>query len=119
MFILVLTNIKSVHAQKLIRGLIQRGHRVEVVSYEKMEIPGIKVHTIGLRFFHRYVWYILSGLMLRILIRRLCPDIVFAAYLTGYGLMGTIANFHPLVVMAIGSDVLIDVIKYSKAKKLM
>jgi glycosyltransferase involved in cell wall biosynthesis len=109
MFILVLTNIKSGHGQKIVRGLIHKGHRVEVVSYEKMETPGIKVHTLGANFFlHRYMWYIFAGLMLRKFVKRLSPDIIFVIYLAGYGIMGSITNFHPLVLMSIGSDVSVN-----------
>jgi glycosyltransferase involved in cell wall biosynthesis len=41
------------------------------------------------------------------LIRKIKPDILHAHYVTDYGLMGALTNFHPFVVSVWGSDVLI------------
>jgi glycosyltransferase involved in cell wall biosynthesis len=45
---------------------------------------------------------------IRRLIKKIKPDIVHAHYVTQYGFCGAFSGFHPLVVSAWGSDVLVE-----------
>jgi glycosyltransferase involved in cell wall biosynthesis len=53
------------------------------------------------------VGYVLRVPSIRKLVGRIKPDILHAHYATSYGFVGALAGFHPLIVSAWGSDVLI------------
>jgi glycosyltransferase involved in cell wall biosynthesis len=86
----------------------ESGNEVTVLSLSKGEIPGVRVEQVGPDPCERgRLAYLIAVPRVRRAIREIRPDIVHAHYAGGYGLVGALANFHPLVISAWGSDVLV------------
>ena len=108
MKICYLANAASIHTERWASHFARRGHDVTVVSLTGAQVPGVDVRWIGPDPNIRgRIAYLLAIPRLRRLLKRLKPDIVHAHYAGGYGLTAALAGFHPLVLTAWGSDVLI------------
>jgi glycosyltransferase involved in cell wall biosynthesis len=80
-----------------------------VISFEKGQIEGVKVHTLQLPVLVRSATFPLklaSVYRMKMLIRNLKPDVLHAHYVTNYGFFGALCNYEPFVVTALGSDIL-------------
>jgi glycosyltransferase involved in cell wall biosynthesis len=108
MKICYLANAASIHTHRWATHFSKMGHDVTVVSLTNASIPGVNVRWLGTDPNVRgRIAYMLCLPHLRRTLRVLKPDIVHAHYAGGYGLVGALAGFHPLVLTAWGSDVLI------------
>lgn len=105
MRILILANAQSVHFHRWLIALNASGHEVHVATAEPRAIEGVTVHTLP-RYRYQLLRLILSAGPLRRLVAKLKPDVVHAYYLLDYGFMAAFAGIKPLVVTAMGSDVL-------------
>lgn len=103
-----LANAGSVHTQRWATHFAQQGHDVTVLSLSKGQIPGVTVRCVGPEpsVFGRLA-YLLAALPIRMAITALNPDVVHAHYAGGYGLLGAMSGWRPLIVSAWGSDVLL------------
>ena len=103
-----LANAGSVHTQRWATHFAQQGHDVTVLSLSNGHIPGVTVRCIGPEpsVFGRLA-YLLAALPIRMAIAALNPDVVHAHYAGGYGLLGAVSGWRPLIVSAWGSDVLL------------
>jgi glycosyltransferase involved in cell wall biosynthesis len=91
------------------------GHEVHLISSGKLSgagIENIKLHKLkrfGPR--NRIINYLINSIPLVIqfkrLIKNINPDIIHAHYIMDITLLGAISGFHPFIVTAWGSDVLI------------
>jgi len=101
----------SIHDQKFLKFLVNNeGFEVHLLSYHSGEIatiPGLVVHQIPLPKTFRKLSFIAAALVTPLMIRKIKPDIVHGNYLLTYGFYSALANYHPLLQMAWGSDVLI------------
>jgi L-malate glycosyltransferase len=104
----LLANAASIHTRRWATHFSQGGHDVTVLSLSDGEIPGVTVKRVGPepRSLGR-IAYLLSVPRVRKVLRALRPDVVHAHYAGGYGLVGVLSGYHPLVVSAWGSDVLV------------
>jgi L-malate glycosyltransferase len=92
------------------RALVERGHDLQVVSFHPARIPGIDVRFVGVEPFDKYRnkrVYLTRVPQVRRVIREFAPDVVLASYLTSNGLSAALAWRGPLVVSAVGGDVLL------------
>lgn len=96
----------SIHLQRWIQYFRQAGHQVEVISFRPCPDPEVKVHLLAEGRDGR-LDYILSLFKIRRLLGEIKPDILHAHYATSFGLLAVVSGFHPLVVSAWGSDVLV------------
>ena len=109
MRILMIADIRTSWVPNFARFFAGRGDDVLVVSFSPGEIEGIKTEYIGASNYdytrnkHLFITRIPR---LRKIIRRFKPDLLFAIYLASNGLASALAWSGPLVVSAIGSDVL-------------
>lgn len=133
--IAVLGNFDSPHTRRWLRVFVERGHEVHAVSYyaPNAELPGVHLHVLSRRAapsavssgvsyatagfarglappsFQRLVqaWrYRRAGL--RRVLDGIGPDVFHAHYAVEHGFYGAFAGFHPYVVSAWGSDLLVD-----------
>jgi len=106
----------SIHTQKWVNYFAQRGYEVHLISSRGNSSefePGVGLHlltTIAPRLWSvsKYLNGLLWPVQARRLIRKIKPDIVDAHYITVNGYLGIASGFHPLILTAWGSDVLLD-----------
>jgi hypothetical protein len=130
--IAVLADFEGPHARSWMRWFVSRGHDVHAISYYTPAAPieGVTVHALRerparptgaattsarsgtlrmprglLRLVHG-ARYLRAGL--RATVRDIAPDVLHAHLIVEHGFYGTLARFHPYVVTAWGSDVLVE-----------
>jgi glycosyltransferase involved in cell wall biosynthesis len=112
MKICYLADAKSIHTQRWVSYFAERGHEVHLISKNfAFPLPNVKSHLLKRLPESKLtlpINTISTVLQIKNLIRKIKPDIVHAHYVLDYGFYGALANFHPLVVTAWGSDVLLN-----------
>jgi L-malate glycosyltransferase len=92
-----------------------RGHEVHLISPwapRNLDSKNVHLHMIGpYRFHTRFVSLPINLYLyrrrIRQIIREIKPDILHAHFVTDCGFWGALSGFHPLVLSAWGSDILI------------
>ena len=114
MRICYIADASSIHTRRWINYFAERGHEIHLISPRTGEgyAKGAQLHLL-VRLMPQ-VWPItryFSGLLWLVQIRRLAsrvkPDILDAHFITVNGYLGVASGFHPLVLTAWGSDILI------------
>ena len=104
--VLLLGSADSIHIFRWAEALSAEGIDVHVASVHptsRTYSPDISLHIQKVKAPYGYI----NPWPIRKLIKRIQPDIVHAHYATGYGLLGVLTRFHPLIVSMWGSDVLL------------
>jgi len=116
MRICLIADGSSIHTERWANYFAQAGHDVHLISNRFADSldATIKKHRLitncGLLGWNRFTKYPLHALWIPQayrMIRQIKPDIVVARYITVYGYLGVVSGFHPLVLTASGSDILI------------
>ncbi|TRZ48006.1 MAG: glycosyltransferase family 4 protein [Dehalococcoidia bacterium] len=113
----------SPHIERQAVWFAGRGHEVHVITFVDTKIKDVNIHYINMKL--RYLPFgRISSLPLNIgrvkkTIKEIDPDIVNGQYLTNYGLYAACSGFHPLVLTAWGSDVLIEPKRFPFIKLLI
>jgi len=121
-----LGNAESIHTLKWAKYFADKKHKVYLISWTsflKGYNPGdIKLHFLKEKIKIR-IWPLNTLLNLpfyifglKKLIKKLNPDIIHAHYITSYGILPALLGFHPLVITAWGSDILITPKKFLPSK---
>jgi glycosyltransferase involved in cell wall biosynthesis len=131
--ICVVGDFDGTHTHEWVRYFVERGHEVHGVSYYEVARPprGVRMHVlrsaagggsartrpgvaaragrtlpIDVQRLVNLLRYRRAGLARTV--REIAPDVLHAHYLVEHAFYATSANFHPYVVSAWGSDVLVD-----------
>ena len=110
MRILFIGSQKSNHSKKWVNNLVAREHEVLLVyQHESSDTsvefdPRVKTHMLK---YGGYKSYILNIPELRKIYKEYQPDVVNVHYMSGYGLMATLAGARPLVLNCYGSDIFV------------
>lgn len=117
---------ESIHMLKWAKYFSEKGHDVHLISYvpllKNYDLGGINFYFIK-RIFPTKVWpfntllnmpFIL--ITVKKLIKKIKPNIVHAHYVTSYGSIGALLGFHPFVLTAWGSDILLTPQKFFPSK---
>lgn len=110
MRILFIGSQKSNHSKKWVNNLVARGHEVLLVyQHESSDTsvefdPRVKTHMLK---YGGYKSYILNIPEVRKIYKEYQPDVVNVHYMSGYGLMATLAGARPLVLNCYGSDIFV------------
>jgi glycosyltransferase involved in cell wall biosynthesis len=106
--------VGSIHGLRWANYFAKNGHEVHIISLRKPnnDIKDITLHVIKMRDTKiRIVRWIVNSLPILLqtkkLIKKIKPDILHAHCAYDYGVIGALSNFHPFVVTAWGSDILI------------
>lgn len=99
---------KSIHMQKWASWFIKRGHEVHVITSSSAKIDGAKTYVIGNGKESSRLNFLKKILQTRRLVRKIKPDILHAHYAFNYGSFGALSRFHPFVLTAWGTDILIE-----------
>jgi len=107
----------SIHTQRWLNYFAQKGHEVHLLSPTPTAgegfAKGVQLHLLVrlipriwplTRYFSGLAWLV----QIRRLVSRIKPDILDAHGITVNGYLGVASGFHPLVLSAWGSDILID-----------
>jgi glycosyltransferase involved in cell wall biosynthesis len=109
MRILLLAHAPSVHTQRWIRALAARGHDVRLLSVERAPAAAAAGEPIGLP---GAPWPFLRYASARSAVRRVLaewrPDATVAHFLPNYGFLAAFAGASPFVLVAWGSDLLVN-----------
>ncbi|MEW6359777.1 MAG: glycosyltransferase family 4 protein [Planctomycetota bacterium] len=128
--ILYTSDMLGAHDYRFIERMIERGHDVTLVTYiadldrRNFEVSGYDVRQLeGLRIIYGGAlgirpWSAFAKRIahFRRAVRNVKPDVIHAGYLTTSGLTGALSGFHPLIVMPMGSDVLVDPVEWRFAR---
>ncbi len=107
---------RSIHTQRWVNYLARRGHDVHLICWEFAPgyLENVHIHKLGKKLSPRiggllqYFGFLLWMIQVRWLVRKIKPDIVDGHFVTVYGFLAAICGFHPLVVTAWGSDILVQ-----------
>lgn len=114
MRICYIADASSIHTQRWVNYFAQKGHEVHLISPMAGEgyAEGVQLHLLArlmpqiwpaARYLSGLLWLIQA----RRLVSRIKPDILNAHYITVTGYLAIASGFHPLVLSAYGSDILI------------
>jgi glycosyltransferase involved in cell wall biosynthesis len=109
---------QSSHTVKWCEHFQRLGHEVHLISFRNCNIEGVFVHYInsGNINVKGGNWKVLLKFFkVRLLLKKIKPDILHAHYATSYGITAALTNFHPLIISGWGSDILVS----TKSSKIM
>jgi len=129
--IAVLGDFDGIHTRSWLRWFVERGHEVHAISFypPAERLPGVNVHALrprdrgtagdpvgparlsdrvprGLMRLANGARYVQAGL--RGTVASIRPDVLHGHFVVEHGFYGSLAGFHPYVVTAWGSDVLVE-----------
>lgn len=133
MRICYIANASSLHTQRWVKYFADIGYETHVISPLLLgngDIGRAKLHIlkrtpVQIRAVSFPINLLSNDIQIRELIRKIKPDIVHAHYITDCGFWAALSGFHPLVLSAWGSDILVDpkrspilkrIIKYALSK---
>jgi glycosyltransferase involved in cell wall biosynthesis len=102
---------ESIHIIRWCKHFASLGHEVHLISFKDVKIDNVKTHFIssGNIAVSGGNWKVLLKFTkVKQLLKEIQPDILHAHYATSYGVTGALCGFHPYVITALGSDVLIS-----------
>lgn len=114
MKICYIADASSIHTQRWIRYFADRGHEIHLISQNplKSNIHGVTLHRLKILRVRMAVNRIINLMQVMRLLKRIRPDVLHAHFITYYGTLGALTGYHPFVVTAWGSDILIMPRKY-------
>ena len=115
MKICYISSSASIHSKRWVNFFATKGHEVHVIAakFSGGFDENVKLHPLP-RLFSNIWWlskYLSLGLWpfsVRRLLKKIKPDLVHAHYVTMSGYLAAFSGFHPFVMTAWGSDILID-----------
>lgn len=93
----------SIHVQRWVRGLKDRGYQIRLISLAGKPIDGIETFILPRK--NKLSYFLQAGEAAR-LAKEFKPDLVHVHYAGGFGLWGLKCNFAPLLVSVWGADVI-------------
>ncbi len=119
MKICYLGDAPSPHIRKFVNHFAKENNEICVISLRKAEYPNASFYQIPRRTPFDDLNYLLGFLWLRKIIKSINPDILHAHYLTSFGFLGALARYHPFIVSAWGTDLLVTPRKSFIYKRLL
>jgi glycosyltransferase involved in cell wall biosynthesis len=102
---------ESIHTARWCAHFHSLGHEVHLISFKETFLPNIRTHTVNLGKINVAGgnWKVLLKIRtIRKIVKDISPDIFHALYATSYGITGSLVGFHPFIITALGSDILIS-----------
>ena len=103
--IAILANSNSIHTQRWVNELVKRQYKIHLISQSAgcNNLPShIDLHYLP---FHCNIGYFFNVPFLKMLLRKIKPDLLHVHYASGYGTLGRLCGFHPYMLSVWGSDV--------------
>lgn len=102
MRVCLLAPANSTHTQKWTEHLLDKRHELHLITFHSAHINGVHLYPLEAPMKSLYLFHIPK---IRLLVKRINPDILHAHYASSYGFVGAALRFHPFVVSVWGSDV--------------
>jgi glycosyltransferase involved in cell wall biosynthesis len=104
-----LASANSIHSYRWIKYFADRGYEIHWISLQKNEFGDLKNVKFYLlkQYPTKFLDIILNAIPVKKLIKEIKPDILHAHYAGVNGILGALSGFHPFVLTAWGSDILI------------
>jgi glycosyltransferase involved in cell wall biosynthesis len=109
MKICYIADANSPHSQRWIGYFVEKGHQIDWISCSAPEgdLPdGVKFHKIKDSRL-KALKIVKNAIAVRRLVKKINPDILHAHYAGVNGVLGWFCNFHPYIITAWGSDILV------------
>jgi glycosyltransferase involved in cell wall biosynthesis len=105
----------SVHTQRWITYFAEKGHDVHLITDAPLDYESVKIHLLTKRDGgsmgynrNRFLDFASWAVKIRGMIKNIGPDVLHSHYISSYGTLGILSGFHPLVMTAWGSDILVE-----------
>ena len=101
----------SIHTIRWCKHFEKLGHEIHLISFEKVILPNVSVHFVDIGRVNVMGgnWKVLLKFRkIRKILYAVKPDIFHALYATSYGITGALCDYHPFIITALGTDVLIS-----------
>lgn len=101
----------SIHTVRWCNHFFEQGNEVHLITFNDVQIPNIHVHHLnsGKINVTGGNWKVLLKYRsVKKILRQISPDVFHALYATSYGITGALCGYHPYVITALGTDVLIS-----------
>ena len=105
-----IANPNSIHTQRWIRWFVKQGHEVHLIGEHAVQQPipvECAFYNLPAQFDVRRLRYIVWGLAVRRIVRQIRPELLHAHQVASAGWLGAAAGYHPFLVTAWGSDLLL------------
>lgn len=112
MKICYLADSESIHTKRWCEHFVDKGYDVSLISFKNsctiknVDFYYVDAGSVSVKGGNWKV--LLKAGHIKKIIKKLNPDILHSHYATSYGIVGSLTNFHPFVITALGSDVLIS-----------
>ncbi len=105
--LVLLADAAHVNIQRWCEGLSQADVDIHVLSFTACPSEAMRTHRLPFRQLPGKLYYVGAVPYVRRLMDIIQPHVVVAYYVTGYGTLGALAGYQPLVQVTSGSDVLL------------
>ena len=112
---------ESIHVVRWCKHFALLGNDVHLISFKDVQIENVTTHFVdtGKISVGGGNWKVLFKYkQVKKLLKQIEPDVFHSHYATSYGITGALCGFHPYVITALGTDVLISPLQ-SKTYKLL
>ena len=121
-----LGDVAAPHLFRWVKYFAEKGHSINIITTnpigtnnnKKYKIHLLKKIFPGSNIIFRFLNLIPTLIQLKLIIKKINPDVIHAHSVSPYAYLVTLINFHPFIVTPWGNDVLID-IKNSKLEKFL
>ncbi|MFW6130253.1 MAG: glycosyltransferase family 4 protein [Atribacterota bacterium] len=96
----------SIHTKRWVEWFVNKGYDVHLITDRSGYIHDTTIHRV--KEGRSPISFAMEALSVKKLIKKIKPDIVHAHYVSSYGFFGAYSGFHPFIVSAWGSDILVD-----------
>jgi len=102
----LLAPANSIHTLKIAYSLKENGYEILIISFHKPQVEDLNVVYIpALIPPLGKINYLLNIHKIKEVIRDFHPDILHAHYISSYGLVGSLLNYHPFIISVWGADI--------------
>lgn len=110
MRICYLADGESVHTQRWLNYFANKGHDVHLVTvwpFEVDNLQNVKLHRLNMIRGIKGVNPLYAAFQIKRVIKSISPHLLHGHFVVGYGFWGALCRFHPFVLTAWGSDILV------------
>ncbi|MFY4775147.1 glycosyltransferase [Metabacillus sp. RGM 3146] len=111
MKIAILAPANNVHTKKWLDYYNRLGYETLNISFEshrdqddRSKWPNVKTHYLPLKFSNKLAYFLTVGDLKKVL-QEYKPDLLHSHYVSSYGVVGAMANFHPYIISVWGMDI--------------